>query len=74
MEVWPEHEATVCAFLACATQWRRAGLAGVRTGLDYAAVDAVLRLTVPRPARATVFAGIQIMEQAALAVFAELRE
>ena len=60
----------VQAFLRCATQWVCAGMTGQRVGLNYAGVEAVLRLTVPARDRATVFAGLQTMEIAALTEFA----
>lgn len=59
------------SFMRCATQWRHAGMDGIRTGLDYAAVESVLRLTVPAKERRAVFEGIQMMEYAALSVFTE---
>lgn len=65
---------TIRAWLACATQWRiAAGIAGsMWLGLDYAAVDVVLRRTKPADPDA-VFADLQLMEDAALAVFGEAR-
>lgn len=59
------------AFLACATQWNHAGMTGLRTGLHYPGVEAVLRLTVPTDRQKEVFQGIQIMERAALTVFSK---
>ncbi|MDR5655410.1 DUF1799 domain-containing protein [Ruixingdingia sedimenti] len=66
----PVNWSSVCAFLACETQWRAvATLAGVIwLGLDYPAVDVVLRR---QGAPDAVFADLQIMEAAALEVFAE---
>lgn len=77
-EVMPCNWTSVCAFLACETQWRvvpmmAGGMAALGTsliwlGLDYAAVDIVLRRSsVPD----TAFADLQVMERAALDVFAE---
>jgi hypothetical protein len=43
VEVWPQNEGAVKVFLSMGTQWRRAGMAGVPTGLDYAALPAVCR-------------------------------
>tara|TARA_R110002049_G_scaffold30388_8_gene104230 strand:- start:96 stop:353 length:258 start_codon:yes stop_codon:yes gene_type:complete len=43
-EVWPENWPAVQVFVACATQWRRAGLEARRHGLDYTAVESVMRL------------------------------
>lgn len=58
---------SVTAFLACQTQWRLAlGMAGaVWLGLDYAAVDVVLR---HRAAEAHVFDDLRVMEAEALKV------
>ena len=67
----PENWETVAAFLRCTTQWQHAGMSGVRTGLIYSGVEAVLRLTVPRERHADVFVGITVMERAALAEFAK---
>ena len=57
--------------LAC-TQWRRGGM-GQRTGLDYAAVQSVLRAFHPR-AWKRLFAGIRVIERALLAVDSEAME
>ena len=70
-EVQPANWPAVTAFLACETQWRvAAGLAGlVWIGLDYGAVDVVLR----RIGSDAAFADLQVMEDAALDVFSEDR-
>ena len=53
-------------FIALSTQWRT-GMSGA-TGLDYAAVPAVLRLCgVKRADEGTVFEGLRVMEDVALA-------
>ena len=57
-------------FLAMSTQWHTAGLAGVRTGLNYGAVKDVaelldIRLSPP------VFTDLRIMEEEALKAMAE---
>ncbi len=62
--VWPENAAALEVFLACATQWRMAPMGGV-TGLDYAGVEATLRL-LRVPDRRAVFRDLQVMEHAAL--------
>lgn len=65
MEIWPEQEPTVAVFSAMLTQWR-VGAAGP-TGLDYAALPAVMgMMSVPDADRPDVFAGVRIMERAAL--------
>ena len=70
IEVWACNWSAVTAFLAVQTQWRLAvGLGAVCwLGIDYAAADvAFRRLRITDEA----FAQVQIMEQAALDVFAE---
>lgn len=57
-------------FLRCSTQWNYAGMAGVRVGLNYPGVETVLRLALPEAERAEVFAGLQVMEYAAVAELA----
>ncbi|SLN38062.1 hypothetical protein AQS8620_01418 [Aquimixticola soesokkakensis] len=70
-EVMPANWKSVCAFLDCQTQWAAvATFAGVIwLGLDYQAVDVVLRR---HDLDNAVFADIQAMERAALDVFAEV--
>nr|WP_275760839.1 DUF1799 domain-containing protein [Ralstonia pseudosolanacearum] len=66
VEVWPDNAATVAVFAHLGTQWR-VGARGP-LGLDYTAIPVVLELlAVPADERAEVFAGIRIMEHAALA-------
>lgn len=50
-------------FLACATQWRTTGYGA--TGLDYTAVEAVMRIHDVSKPRET-FEGVRVMESAAL--------
>lgn len=45
-------------------------MAGVRVGLNYPGVETVLRLALPEAERAEVFAGLQVMEYAAVAELA----
>ena len=70
--VWAVNWESFRAFLACQTQWRIvAGLAGsFWTGLDYAAVDIVLRRRFPD----VRFEDLQTLEQAALEALAEARD
>lgn len=72
-DLWQENVSSLALFVACSTQWRRAGMSGVPVGLDYAGVDAAARMTGVEitPAR---FADLQIMEMAALSVWAEEQE
>lgn len=71
-DVYAENMATVGCFVALQTQWRViAGFGGaVYQGLDYAAVTPLLlrNCGVKRKDEADVFAGLQIMEAAALPV------
>jgi len=39
--IWPENWGAVRVFAAMSTQWRRAGMAGVPVGLDYAVLPVV---------------------------------
>ena len=69
--MWPENWQTVRVFCALGTQWRCiAGLGGAAyQGLIYSAIPVALRmLGVPRVEWQAVFAGLQTMEAAALAV------
>lgn len=50
-------------------------MTGVRTGLSYAALESVLRLlAIPADRHAEIFAGIRVMEHAALVEFARQAE
>lgn len=70
--VWPDNLAAINTFIALSTQWRT-GMAGP-TGLDYAAVPAVLRLTdVPRGDWSDVFDCLRVLEEEALKVMGEMR-
>ena len=42
-EVWPENMAVLEVFLRLSTQWRHDPMSGTTLGLDYPAVDTVLR-------------------------------
>lgn len=68
--VWPENWDVLRVFLAMATQWRFAGMAGVPSGLDYAALPSVLRFLRLRPDEA-LFERLRVMEAEALEVFAD---
>ncbi|MEX2475068.1 DUF1799 domain-containing protein [Marinobacter sp.] len=71
--VLPENWDALQLFLRCATQWRYAGMAGVRTGLDYPSVETVMRMTGTRNKRET-FWQLQLIEDEALKALAELRD
>ena len=61
-----ENWAAVRLFVACATQWRFAGMNGVRTGLDYAGVEAAARMAGIE-VTGDLFDRLRIMERTALA-------
>lgn len=74
-EVWPENWAAVQVFLSLSTQWRLLSLSTIasariiQTGLDYSAVEPVMRLMCIKPRRrAALFEQLQVMEQAVLDV------
>jgi len=71
--VWPECWQVVELWLACATQWRRAGLAGMATGLDYPAVIGVAQI-LGTPMTPDLLEDLRAMESEALAAWAEERE
>jgi len=66
--IWPENWPAFRVFLAMATQWRYAGMSGVPTGLDYAALPMVLRSLRLKPG-ADMLDRLRIMEAEALDVF-----
>lgn len=72
-EVQPENWPAVKLFARCATQWRTAGMGGIRTGLDYAGVRAVCEFMGEAPS-AELLDDILTMEAAALGVWAEERK
>lgn len=68
MDYLPDVERSLELFLALDTQWR-VGPSGLPIGLVYSDVLAVMRLrAVPRAEWRELFADVQTMEQAALAV------
>ena len=68
--LWPELEWVFGFFLDCHGLWRT-GLRGY-IGLDYGGVETLMRMRpVPQRKRKTLFADIQVMEQAALMAWAE---
>lgn len=70
--LWPENVPAVQLWLDAATQWR-VGMAGA-TGLDYAAVEALLRINGIRgDQRRELFADLRIMEGATLRAWGEDR-
>lgn len=71
-EVWPENWRALELFTACHTQWRLGPMGGV-LGLDYQGVAAVFRMKRVKDQDA-MLADLQVMEAAALKVFAEQME
>lgn len=70
--VWPENREVFEVFCGSATQWRTGGMDGHPTGLDYPAVRLVARAY--RVAWTAAFFGdLQVMESAALKVWAAKR-
>lgn len=69
----PEHRATLDAWFQLQTQWRIGGM-GTPTGLDYAGIEAWMRLTGrasnPRRAR-RLLQDLQLMERVTLAEWAD---
>lgn len=70
IEIMPANWNSLRAWLACETQWRVVATMGgmIWLGLDYAAVDVVLRRS---QSPEDVFGDLRVMEAAALDVFAE---
>lgn len=75
-EVARANSDSIAAWLASETQWRAILAPSGRwiwLGLDYAAVDVVLRRQQPADPD-LVFADLQLMEREAIATFAEITE
>ncbi len=71
--VWPENATALTLFLALSTQWRRAGMDGQPTGLDYAAIPPTAAL-MGVTTSATLFEDLRDMEQTALEVWQDMRD
>lgn len=70
VEIWPENQRAVEAFLSMGTQWR-VGNAGP-IGLDYNALTSVLRLLrTPRSEWQDIFWCVRILEDEALTAMRE---
>lgn len=70
VDVWPDNWETVQVFISLNTQWRM-GFSGP-TGLDYTAIEPVLRLVaIPTERWPELFLAIRIMERAAIDTMAE---
>ncbi|MGE0289689.1 MAG: DUF1799 domain-containing protein [Bradyrhizobium sp.] len=68
----PESDPAVGLYLRCQTQWQYSGM-GQRTGLNYAGVEAVARLT-GAPESVEAFAGLQVIEREFMQVDMERAE
>lgn len=69
----PENWGALQVFLKCSTQWRYAGMSGLRTGLDYQAVESVMRMTGVADTSDT-FWRLQLIEDEALKALAEKQD
>jgi hypothetical protein len=73
--VWPCNLPTYNLWCRCQTQWRVGGMAGRKTGFDYAGVDVVMRrMGIPPKEQDQRFAELQAMEVAAINVWAQQSE
>lgn len=70
-DVLPENWDAAKLFQAVKTQWRIGGMAGIPTGLDYSAVDVVMRRLNLKD---SVFEQLQVMENIALNHWAETHQ
>lgn len=70
-EVWPENWDAVQVFAAMAGHWRRDPLSGGYVGLDYPAVESVMRMLKVADTAST-FRDLQTMERVALPVLRQL--
>lgn len=69
----PENWEAVQLFWRCRTQWRRAGLTGIPTGLDYPAVESVMRMTGIEDTAGTL-QKLQLVELGALEAMQEQQD
>lgn len=72
-EVDEDNWQAVMVFCQCSTQWQYGAMGGV-TGLNYQGVKVVLELTVKQREHREIFAAIQVMERAAMAVINQRAE
>jgi len=68
--IHPDNVETVTLFAALSTQWRHAGLTGVRIGLDYQAIEPTARM-LGITLNPNIFSGLRVMEMEALAAMRE---
>lgn len=68
--VWPDMADSWRLFMAMATQWKTAGMAGLRTGLEYTALPGVAAsLGIPFPLEPQTFADLRLLEAEALNIW-----
>jgi hypothetical protein len=61
-------------FMGMSTQWLTGGMAGVRTGLNYAVLETVARsLKISLPLDTRIFSDIRLMEAEALSSWSRRR-
>lgn len=61
-------------WMGVATQWRTAGVAGIRIGLDYTILEPVARaLGIPTPLDTQTFNDIRLLEAEALSTWSKKR-
>ncbi len=72
LEILPDNWPAVEVFVAMGTQWRRAGMAGLVTGLDYAALPAVCG-ALGHDLDAELLTRLRVIEGQAIAAMAERR-
>lgn len=61
-------------FLACQTQWRHAGMAGMRIGLDYPACEIVANSQGKTLRRGELLGDLRVIEAAAIDTLAKAAE
>ncbi|MBK8157990.1 MAG: DUF1799 domain-containing protein [Rhodospirillaceae bacterium] len=66
IEIWPENLDSLRLFLGVMTQWRRDTSSGLPTGLDYAGVQAGLKM-MRRHVSKRAFEDLQVLESAYVA-------
>lgn len=71
--VLPENWQALELFLLCQEQWHRAGLEGMRVGLDYLRLEAVMRMEGIKDQRAE-FRRVREIEAGALEAMQEKRD
>ena len=65
VELWPENLPSASLYIACETQWQRAGMAGKPVGLIYDGVETVMGLRGDPP---ELFDDIQVLERVFLKI------